>query len=134
MKKYLKVLALFLALLLLLCGCVDISSILFESNEYRSYSKFYDRYKDGITKETVIKKIGYPESIKMDETDESSLSSFDFENEEFIETVMESDYRVWFYSCHDIVRPDLGNPYRLIITFDENGKTNGIEFEETPGG
>ena len=134
MKRFLSFSALVLAVLVLLCGCIDISSILFESDEYRAYSKFYDRYKNGITKENVIKKVGNPEYVKICDEDETSFHSIDFEDEEFLEIMMQSDCRIWIYTCHDIVRPDLGNPYKLIITFDENGETNSVEFEEVPGG
>ena len=82
----------------------------------------------------MIKKVGNPEYVKICDEDETSFHSIDFEDEEFLEIMMQSDCRIWIYTCHDIVRPDLGNPYKLIITFDENGETNSVEFEEVPGG
>lgn len=126
MKRFLGFSALVLSVLVLLCSCD-----LFVTDEYRAYNGFYKRYKDGMDKEKVLGKlVDCPDCFY--DAGGNLFHPKDFEDDEYKEVVMENDCRIWVYSCYEL--PDPANPYRLKITFDENGKSIGVEFEIVPGG
>ena len=126
MKRFLSFLALLLTVLVLLCSCD-----LFVTDEFRAYNGFYKRYKDGMDKEKVLGKlVDCPDCFY--DASGNLFHPKDFEDDEYRDAIMEDDCRIWVYSCYEL--PDPANEYRLKITFDENGKSIGVEFEIVPGG
>ena len=130
MKRIFKIFGLVFAVLLLFCSCEDAVDNLFVTDDYRMYNSFYKHYKDCTDKQTVLDKLGYPEAY-FDAL--GSLVNIPYsEREEYEEELMSSDGTVWSYSCHKYSDP--AEPYRLKITFNEEGKSVGIEFQLIPGG
>ena len=127
MKRFWGFTALVLSVLVLLCSCD-----FYVTDEFRAYKSFYEHYKNGMDKEKVLGKLGeYPEYFC--DKDGNLFSKRDFDDDdEYREVVLENDCRIWKYTCHEL--PDPANPYRLTITFDENGKSISVEFEIIPGG
>lgn len=127
MKRFLSFLALGLTVLILLCSCD-----FYVTDEYRAYNSFYEHYKNGMDKEKVLGKLGgYPEYFYDEGGNSFNKRDFD-DDDKYREAILENDCRIWVYNCHEL--PDPANPYRLKITFDENGKSIGVDFEFVPGG
>lgn len=126
MKKLLYSLLMILTVILL-SGCTD---TLFYTNEYNSYSYFAKQNKIGIKKQKILDKFGYPDAYL--DTNENYQSIPYTEREDYKDELFSSDGYIWSYDCCQL--PDPANPYRLQITFDENGKSIANEFDQVPGG
>ena len=61
MKKLFITIICLLLVLSCLSGCVD---SLFTTQEFKQYQRFSKNYKVGMQKESVIKRIGYPDSYR----------------------------------------------------------------------
>ena len=110
-----------------LTGCVD---AMFTTHDYRTYNAFAKRHKPGTEKQDVLASLGEPVSYSNGQ-ESYRKNSFD-DRAQFTKNIMDNDATVWVYECYEM--PDPANPYRLIIRFDDEGKTTEIKWYLVPGG
>lgn len=94
-----------LLLLLLVLLLTGCVGDLFKTAEYRAYKAFYERHRAGMEKEEILEELGDPDSRLP---------------------------KQWSYECYEL--PDPANPCRLVIIFDDEGKSVEVTFEYVPGG
>ena len=110
-----------------LTGCAD---ALFATAEYRTYQIFAENHKIGMEKQEIIDTLGSPDGYYDAEGTYQSIKAAD--RESFKENVAADLSSSWAYVCWK--RHDPADPYRLIITFDAEGKSLNAELTVVPGG
>ncbi len=126
MKRYMYVYAVVI-IIALLTGCTD---TLFTTAEYRAYQSFADSHRAGMEKQEVFDKLGCPDGFFDAQGNYHGISRT--ERESFEENHAEDCSTAWIYECYK--QPDPSDPYRLKITFDDEGKSVSVELTLVPGG
>lgn len=126
MKRYVYAFAAFLIVALLLTGCTE---ALFTTAEYRSFQSFADRHQAGTEKQTVFEELGYPDAYY---DEQGNYQKVPYTEREAYEEVLLDEGAVFVYECYK--RSDPAEPYRLKITFNDEGKSVGAELVLVPGG
>ncbi|MBE5940810.1 MAG: outer membrane protein assembly factor BamE [Lachnospiraceae bacterium] len=130
MKKILAFLAVIVSMSLFLSAC-DFE--LFLTSDYRKFDNLYNKIQDGknISKEEVFDILGYPHCYFSN--DDENWQYYTYDNKEsFEENLFRADANEWVYECWKYQDP--ADPYRLNISFDEEGKVTDASFEVIPGG
>lgn len=122
-----KCIAAILVMVLLLSGCAD---MLFTTEEYRSYHSFANQHKAGMEKQDILDKLGSPAGFVDAQGNYQSIPHA--QQEVFTDLLLDDSVTAWVYECWK--RPDPADPYRLKITFDQNGKSASAELTIVPGG
>lgn len=78
---------------------------LFKTKDYRSYKAFAQAHEPGMEQEEILRQLGEPDSRTAEK---------------------------WSYECYEL--PDPANPCRLVISFDDEGKSVDVTFDYVPGG
>ncbi|MBE6916596.1 MAG: hypothetical protein E7470_01650 [Ruminococcaceae bacterium] len=78
---------------------------LFKTKDYRAYKSFAEAHEPGMGQEEILRQLGEPDSRRE---------------------------AVWSYECYEFSDP--ANPCRLVITFDDEGKSVEATFSYVPGG
>ena len=125
MKRFLSVCAVLLAVVLL-SGCTD---MFYTTSSFRRYKSFADRYKPGMDRQNVIDKLGLPDGYWDAEGEYHKVSVRDKESDK---EALLKEGQVFVYNCHKYCDP--ADPHRLRITFSNDGKSVGVEFERIGGG
>ena len=100
------------------------------TQEYLSDLSFSQNKHVGIDKEGVLLLLGYPDGYR---DAEGVYQAFPYDKRvEAQAKLMEEDVVVWVYTGYK--RPDPADPYRMTVTFDENGETVDARLEMIPGG
>lgn len=135
-KKAIKILSIVLAVLVIifvLSGVLILNSVgpfSGTTKEYRAYKSFAKHNKLGMSRQEIFDKFGCPDGRK---DPDGYYHSVMFEDREGFEDGIFADMSTeWHYDCWEY--PDPANPYRLIIWFDADGRSEGIEFDYVPGG
>ena len=122
-----KCIAAILVMALLLSGCAD---MLFTTAEYRSYHSFANQHKAGMEKQDILDKLGSPAGFVDAAGNYQSIPHA--QQDSFTYLLLDDSVTAWVYECWK--RPDPADPYRLKITFDQNGKSISAELTLVPGG
>ena len=125
-KRYMHVFAVVI-IIALLTGCTD---ALFTTAKYQSYQSFADRHRAGMEKQAVLDKLGCPDGYLDIQGSWHDIPQA--EKESFEENHAENGSTAWIYECYKW--PDPAGPYRLKITFDDEGKSTSVEMMLVPGG
>lgn len=126
MKRCLQIVTVVL-LVALLSGCTN---LFYTTDDYKTMYTFASLYKDGTAKQAVYEVLGCPDGIK---DAEGNYHHVPRENREsFVSALPNDGSTAWIYECYK--RPDPADPYRLVITFDAEGNSTGMEFTPVPGG
>ncbi len=100
------------------------------TKEFRKYKSYARRNELGISRQDVFDKFGCPDGRK---DPDGYYHSILYEDIETFEHGISADLSTeWHYDCWEY--PDPANPYRLIIRFDADGRSESIEFDYVPGG
>lgn len=126
MKQCKCVLAILLVALLL-TGCME---DLFKTAEYREYKSFSEKHQTGMDVQKILTQLGCPDGYYDAEKGYRAISRTDCENYE--EILLENPGTIWYYECYEL--PDPANPCRLVITFNDEGKSTDATFSYVPGG
>ena len=132
MKKIIKLTCLLLVVICL-TSCSTSVARLFLS-DYRLYEFFSLTYREGMDKQDVAEKIGYPGSCLMvvdGNVQKQSRYYYGLDDETYYnEFMMNSDCEAWNYSCYHFS----GYPYTLWVYFDSDGKCTDVNFYAPKGG
>jgi hypothetical protein len=98
--------------------------------EYRNVHSFFLDYPVGMEKDDVSFTLDYPDGYL---DGEGVYHDFPFENRrQGKEEVLKKEVQVWIYTGYML--PESREPYRMTVTFDENGKMVSAQFEMIPEG
>ncbi len=135
-KKAIKILLIVLTALVIaivLSGVLILNSIgpfAGTTKEYRTYKSFAKRNELGMSRQEIFDKLGCPDGRK---DSDGYYHSIMFEDREGFEDGISADMSTeWYYDCWEY--PDPANPYRLVIRFEAEGRSESIEFDYVPGG
>ena len=125
--KRLLALVLVLSCVMSMAGCAD---LLYTTSSYRTYVSFAQWHKAGMEKQRILDKLGCPDAYVDAQGTYHGISYG--ERESFEKNVAQDCSTQWVYDCYK--RPDPADPYRLIITFGADGKSQRVELTLVPGG
>lgn len=126
MKQYKYVLTIFLVVLLL-AGCAE---DLFKTAEYRTYKSFSEKHQTGMDAQKIMTDLGCPDAYCDVKGAYCKINRAD--REKYKEKLLATPGTIWYYECYEL--PDPANPCRLVITFNDEGKSTDATFSYVPGG
>ena len=123
-----RILCILIALLLILplAGCGD---SLRTTSEYKTLSSFADRHSPGMTPQAVFDELGYPDGYV---GTDGLYHPVEYAQREQEKDALLTDGKVWFYECWKYRDP--ADPYRLKVSFDNQGLSATAELIAVPGG
>lgn len=122
-----KFVLLLLLVVLLLTGCVQ---DLFKTAEYRAYKSFSEKYQAGTEAQKILAELGCPDAYNDGKGNYCPINRAD--RESYTEKLSATPGTIWYYECYEL--PDPANPCRLVITFNDEGKSTNATFSYVPGG
>ena len=125
MKRLVSVCAVIL-IVALLSACAD---QFYTTTSFRRYQSFAERYKLGMDRQDVIDKLGIPDSYRDEEGEYHKVPVME---EDAFKEILLKEGTEFVYTCHKYRDP--ADPYRLRITFNDEGKSADLEFEQIGGG
>ena len=128
-RKIIAAFSIIAAAALLLCGC---SEDLFTTKEYKTCRDFAEEHRAGMEKQEVFDSLGCPRGYYDTENEYHKLAYTTSQLEEHKDEILAKDEAVWVYEFWKYSDP--ASPYRLMITFDSEGKSVSAELVEVKGG
>lgn len=125
--KQCKLVLIIILIVLLLAAC---TADLFKTAQYRTYKSFSEKHQAGMDAQEIMAELGCPDAYWDADGGYCNINRADRETYE--EKLVATPGTKWYYECYEL--PDPANPCRLVITFNDEGKSTDATFSYVPGG